>query len=178
MKSLVRRTTATAAAFGLAILVGACGSTSPNVATPTPTAVPTSAFSPRPSPADGGSGSPLHIQLANATGNDLTIDVDAPAGFLRDAASGTPGDGTSVEAYRLEVVNEDPATLRLTWSGGPCDSTNTLTVDPVLGRLVLIQPECPGDAVAFDRVLILRFADPVDAGAFTATVQDGIDTSD
>ena len=176
MKHPVTAAATVATALGLAVLFAACGSPA---ATPTPpTAAPSPTPTTIPSVADGGSGSPLHLQLANATGNDVTIDIVAPAGFVSDAASGTPGDGASVEAYKLTVVNDDPATLRLTWSGGPCDATNTLTVDPALGRLVLIQPECPGDAVAYDRVLILRFADPVDAGAFTATVQDGIDTTD
>ena len=175
MKHPVIAAATVSTALGLAVLLAACGSPA---ATPMPpTAAPSATPTTLPSAADSGGGSPIHIQLANATGNDVSIDIIAPAGLVSGATSGTPGDGASVEAYRLAVVNDDPATLRLTWSGGPCDSANTLTVDPVLGRLVLIQPECPGDAVAFDRVLILRFADPVDAGAFTATVQDGIDTA-
>ncbi len=175
MKHPVIAAATVATVLGLAVLVSACGS-SAATATP-PTAAPSPTPTTLPSAADSEGGSPIHIRLANATGNDVTIDIVAPAGLVSGATSGTPGDGASVEAYRLAVVNDDPATLRLTWSGGPCDSTNTLTVDPILGRLVLIQPECPGDAVAFDRVLILRFADPVDAGAFTATVQDGFDTA-
>jgi hypothetical protein len=76
----------------------------------------------------------------------------------------------------VEVANADPNTLELTWSGGPCDARDLLTIDVSGRQFVLVQPECRGDAVAFDRVLIVTFAGPVDASEISAILQDGLDT--
>ncbi len=92
------------------------------------------------------------------------------------AVSGTPGDGASVEAYTLAVTNVSPTTLRLTWVGGPCDGANSLSIDAARSRLVLVQPECSGDAIATDRVLDLEFAAPIKASDIEAFIQDGLDT--
>ncbi len=133
---------------------------------------------PEPSPVATGSPGLALVALANATGNDVRVEIVAPSGLVRSAESGSPGDGATVEPYRLVATNDDDTTLRLTWTGGPCDALDRLIIDPELGRLVLIQPECPGDAVAFDRVLIVHLAAPLDATTLDAVVQDGLDTSD
>ena len=136
--------------------------------TPTPTAAPTA------TPA-GPIGS-AHVVLTVATGNAVTIDVSDESKSLTKAASGTPGDGASVEAFKLVVTNRTPTSLRLTWLGGPCDATNTLAIDAARRRLLLVQKECPGDAIATDRILDLEFATPVEAADFEAFLQDGLDT--
>jgi len=42
--------------------------------------------------------------------------------------------------------------------------------------MVLIRPECPGDAVASDRILLLTFSEPMAAPDVQAVIQDGLDT--
>jgi len=64
----------------------------------------------------------------------------------------------------------------MTWTGGPCDSANKLVIDGPLRRTLLIQPECPGDAVASDRILLLTFSEPMAAPDVQAVIQDGLDT--
>lgn len=117
------------------------------------------------------------VPLSNATGNDITIEIDDESGSLVGATSGSPGGGASVEPYAVAIVNDDATTLRLTWVGGACDAHDLLAIDASARRFVLVQPECPGDAVAFDRVLVLRFAQPVEAGDIEAILQDGVDTA-
>jgi hypothetical protein len=39
--------------------------------------------------------------------------------------------------------------------------------------MVLIRPECPGDAVASDRILLLTFSEPTAAPDVQAVIQDG-----
>ena len=115
--------------------------------------------------------------LDTATAHAVTIDVTDASKSLIGAASGTPGDGASVEAYTLAVTNLTPTTLRLTWVGGPCDSANSLSIDAAHHRLLLVQPECTGDAIATDRVLDLEFAMPITASDIEPFLQDGLDTS-
>jgi hypothetical protein len=116
------------------------------------------------------------VVLATSTGKAITVDVTDGSGSLTGAASGTPGDGASVEAYKLAVTNLSPTSLRLTWLGGPCDSANTLAIDTTGKQLLLVQPECPGDAIGSDRVLDLTFSAPIKAGEIQAFLQDGLDT--
>ena len=97
-----------------------------------------------------------HVVLDIATAHAVTIDVTDASKSLIGAASGTPGDGASVAAYTLAVTNVTPTKLRLTWVGGPCDSANSLSIDAAHQRLLLVQPECSGDAIATDRVLDLE----------------------
>ena len=168
---------------GLIVLVGvlaACTATDPRLEdeaappTPVPTAAPAA-----PTPTSAATSVPsgaAHVALTVATDNAVTVDVTDASSSLIGAASGTPGDGASVEAYTLNVANTSPTTLRLTWVGGPCDSVNRLLIDADRHRLVLVQPECPGDAIATDRVLDLEFAIPIKASDLETFLQDGLDT--
>lgn len=144
-------------------------------ATPAAAATATPAGSPTPA-ASGAAIGTAHVALNVATPNAVTIDVADSSASLLGATSGTPGDGASVEAYTLAVANVSPTTLRLTWAGGPCDSNNQLLIDAARQRLVLVQPECPGDAIATDRVLDLVFATPIKASEVETFLQDGLDT--
>ena len=117
-----------------------------------------------------------HVVLTNATAKVVTIDVRDESGTLTAAASGTPGDGASVEAYKLVVKNLSPTSIRLTWLGGPCDSANSLSIDSARHQLLLVQPECTGDSIATDRVLDLSFSSAVKAADFTTSLQDGLDS--
>jgi hypothetical protein len=121
------------------------------------------------------SGSVRHLALTIASGNHVTVDITDESGLLHDASSGTPGDGASVAPYEVDVSNDDPSTLRLTWSGGPCDAAATLHIDATGRELRLVEPECPGDAVAFDRILVLHLNDALNAADVHAMLQDGLD---
>lgn len=135
---------------------------------------------PTPAPTDGGSdGMPIKVDLENATGHDVYVDIVDRSGRLEDAVSGTPGDGMSVEPYTLDVRNVDERTLRLTWVDYGFDNALALFIDEVDGglRFVLVQPEPDGpvDAMGFDRELVLTFADPISAADVEAFLQDGLD---
>lgn len=151
------------------VIVFACGGTGAS-----PVASPAPAATAAPAPA---SDNPGLVELQNATGNDVAIEIVDESGSLLAAASGTPGDGATVEPYTVAVANEDPTTIRLTWVGGPCDARDQLMIDATGRRFLVVQPECAGDAVANDRVLLLTFADAIDAADVAATLQDGLDTA-
>jgi hypothetical protein len=143
----------------------------------TPRLTPPATAAPTPTPA--GTPAPIgsaHVVLTTASGDAVTVDVTDASATLTGAISGTPGDGASVEAYKLVVTNTTPSSLRLTWLGGPCDSANSLAIDAGRTRLLLVQPECPGDAIATDRILDLTFSTPVAAADVDAFLQDGLDT--
>ena len=156
--------------------------------TPAPTTKPTQAPRspaqtpvPTPEQPDGGSDAmPIKVDLENATGADVYVDIVDNTGLLVAAVSGTPGDGTSVEGYTLAVENVDPTTIKLTWIDYPIDNALALYVDTFDGklRLVLVQPEPTGptDAMAFDRQLILTFSEPISASQVETFLQDGLDT--
>jgi hypothetical protein len=153
------------------------------VATPDPSETPVSSETPgtTPDPNDGGSDAmPIKVDLDNATGADVYVDIADTTGLLVDAASGTPGDGMSVEPYTLNVENLDAATLKLTWIDFPIDNALALYIDESEGgiRLLLVQPEPTGttDAIGFDRELILSFSGPVSADQVQGFLQEGLDT--
>jgi hypothetical protein len=137
--------------------------------TPAPTGQPTSTTS----ATSGGSGS-MHVVLAHAVGDDVTIEVADGSGTLLEATSGAPGDGASVEPGRLDIANDDPSTLRLTWTGGPCASADVLLIDPTRREFILGQRACGGDSIVNDRVLILRFSQPIDASEVHGRVEQGL----
>jgi hypothetical protein len=118
----------------------------------------------------------IHVILAVATPDKVTIDVTDLSRSLVSATSGRPGDGATVEAYKLVVTQRSPTSVRLTWLGGPCDSANSLSIDEGRKRLLLVQPECPGDAIVTDRILDLVFSSPVTPAEFEPFLQDGLDT--
>ena len=140
--------------------------TGPSITEPTP--------APKPSAAAGGA---IHVVLSNATADAVTIDVTDGSATLVGATSGTPGDGATVDAYKLSVANVSETRLRLTWVGGPCDSANTLSIDAARRQFLLVQPECSGDAIATDRILDLTFSSPIRSADVEGFLQDGLDTS-
>ena len=167
------------ACFALAIGIAACAAATRSpvpveTGVPAVTSVPTEAAVPgEPSAAPGA----FRIALANAPGNDISIVIQDASGTVTGAESGAAVDGASVEPYTVSVTNEDPTTLRLTWAGGPCDGEAALLIDASRRQLAVVEPECPGDAVAFDRVLLVHFSTPVDHASVEALLQDGTDTS-
>jgi hypothetical protein len=167
------RASLTAALIGIGIVLAACATASVPPASPSPLPPAASPTAPGPS----GSRPPLVVALDQSTDNDVTVEITDASGSLVDASSGVPGDGASVEPYTVAASNVDATTIRLVWTDGPCDSLSTLTIDASATRLLLVQPECPGDAVGFDRVLDLWFSRAVDASSLEISLQDGIDTA-
>lgn len=159
------------ACFTLVIGIAACAAATPSPVPATSTIVAGQTATPS-SPVGA-----LRVSLANASGNDVSIEIHDASGTVVAAESGTPGDGASVAPYTVAVSNDDPSTLRLMWVGGPCDAEAALLIDASRRQIAVIEPECPGDAVAFDRVLLVRFAEPIDHGAVEALLQDGLDTA-
>lgn len=143
----------------------------PATATPTPAA--TLAASAPPS-----AGGPLSVVLATATGHRVTIDILDESGHVVAARSGQPGDGASVPFGTVVAENVDARTVRLTWSDTPGDAKLGLYVDEAVDVVLVIRPERPaGDAIAFDRVLVVEFDRPVDAASLRLGTQEGLDTA-
>jgi hypothetical protein len=151
----------------------------------TPTPVPsTPAPTPAASggPADGGQDAiPIALDLDTFDGHAVSLDIVDRTGSVTSATSGRPGDGASVDAYAVDVVNVDDRTIRLTWIDYPIDNRLTLFVDEADGhlQLLLVQPEPTGgtDAIGFDRQVVLAFDHDVDASTVRAILQDGLDTA-
>ncbi len=140
---------------------------------PAPSTAPPATAEASPGPSVGAT---FHVDLATATGRPVSIDVNDESGRLTGAASGTPGDGVSVPMGSVEIVNEGPSALRLTWAGPPCATELLLVVDAAASLLTVVQPECTGDSIAFDRVLVLEFDGAVSADEVDGIIQTGIDT--
>jgi hypothetical protein len=145
---------------------------------PTPVPAPDETPAPTPDPDDGSDAMPIKVDLQNATGADVYVDIVDSTGLLVAARSGTPGDGMSVEG--LVAENIDATTLKLTWTDFPIDNALALYVDEHEGgvRLLLVQPEPTGttDAMGFDRELILSFSQPIPADQVETIIVEGLDT--
>ena len=149
-----------------ALVVGSRPSPSPVVvpspsSSPPPTALPSAALTPSLL-------APIHVELDVAAGEPASVDIVYDGEVA--PRSGRPGDGVSVSENEILVANEGPQTLRLTWSGMPCETRYRLDVSPDRRNYVLERPTCSGDAIAFDRVLILSFDGPVPATQVSAKV--------
>jgi hypothetical protein len=119
------------------------------------------------------SGAPaLHLALDTQDASKVRVAVIDQTGHLTGITSGTPGDGASVPVDAPTVADADAASLVVTWAAPPCDSQPTVVLSDT--RLLIVQPPCPDptDAVAFDRVLILRFSDTIQAASLEVVLQD------
>jgi hypothetical protein len=123
---------------------------------------------------------PIRVDLQNATGARVHVDIVDRPRVVVAAESGRPGDGASVPTDTLVVRNVGARTLRLTWVDFPIDNALALYIDRTATgyRFVLIQPEPSGDtdAMAFDRELVLTFSDAISAKDVEPFLQGGFDT--
>jgi hypothetical protein len=154
------------------------------VATTTPSVTPTPVVSPTPipvpseAPSERPSAEAITVNLENATGHDVSIEILDDGHHVVDARSGRPGDGASVEFGTVVARNLDARTVQFTWSDTPGDAELGLYVSESVNVVLVIRPERDGgDAIAFDRVLIVEFDAPVDAAALHLGVQEGLDTA-
>jgi ABC-type glycerol-3-phosphate transport system substrate-binding protein len=167
----------------VAVALAACSGAAAGGPGPTPVAAPTVAPSAavEPSatiePADGGGDAmPISVDLQNATGDDVHVDIVDRGGHIVRATSGTPGDGATVAPYTIEVTQVDDRTVALTWSDIPGDNALALHVDETGTGLILVQPEHDGDSMGLDRILVLEFDAPVSASDLQVSIQQGVDT--
>ena len=167
-------------------VVGARAGAQPSpvpVVAPAPTAVPVvpappslPAGAPQPTPAsdptvpvtpavDGVDGAiiPLDVFL----GHDVRLAVSDPEGLVTQVATGQAADGMSVGWWQASVRNLGPQTIEVVWEGLPQDEILTLVVrsdgDKVRLRFGQAAPPAYSDAMGADRVVVLTFAEPVDA---------------
>ena len=178
----------TGLALASLLLVAACSGTSggssgqppaPSAPVATPVATPTASpvMYPTPVPSRAPSG-PISVALENATDHDVSIEMIDDGHHVVAARSGHPADGASVPFGTLVAKNLDAKTVELTWSDTPGDAELGLYVSENAKVVLVIRPERPaGDAVAFDRVLVVEFDAPVDAKALLLGVQEGLDTA-
>lgn len=146
-------------------------SPAPSVDAPEPTAVPTPVVTPKPTVPvvtpgpDGADGAHFPLDVPNG---DVTLDIADPDGYLVDAGSGTAKDGMSVRWGTAQVRNLDERTIEVTWVGLPGDEAVTLVVRPAAGDGLILRfgqdaPPADSDAMGADRVVVLTFANPIDA---------------
>jgi hypothetical protein len=150
-------------------LVAACGAATG----PSPSPAGTPASTPTPTTTSSGTPAPTEavdptVVLDVANGWDLVATLTDDTGRLVSAASGH-GDATmTVRWFDAQVVNVDPSTIELTWVGLPQDEEITITLSEVGGKVVIdvnqAAPPLYSDAEGLDRVLVLTFSSPVDAG--------------
>ena len=107
------------------------------------------------------------VDLDVPVGEPQTVEVIDESGLLREASSGSPTgeSGTTFPFDEVEVTNLDASTLQLGWSGFPCATDHTLVIGANGLTMTLTRPACTGDTdpLAVDRILVLRFATPIDA---------------
>lgn len=130
-----------------------------------PTAEPSVAPSVAPSaPVDR----PVTVDLDIATDHDVTVTVTDETGDVSGVGSGRAGDGMSVRWFDVTVENVDADSVKVTWVGLPIDESVDLTITATDGGYVFDffqdAPPANSDAIGFDRVLVIDFASPVDAG--------------
>lgn len=140
-----------------------------------PSAGPTAAPSEEPSAAPS-EATRFDVPLTIATAHTVTATVIDWTGLVAAATSGTPGDGASVPVDAVQVANDGPTTLVVTWAGGPCDQEVTVVFDASQTLVTVIQEPCEGDAIAFDRIVRLELTEPIDASTVAGVLQPGGDT--
>ena len=172
------------------VALAACGSAGagtggpsapPAPSAPVATPVPTSRPSPEPSGtpiASPDPARPLVVELETATGHAVSIEILDDGHHVVTARSGHPGDGASVPFGTVEARNLDPRTVQFTWSDTPGDAELGLYVSEGADVVLVIRPErAGGDAIAFDRSLVVEFDRPVDAAGLQLGIQEGLDTA-
>jgi hypothetical protein len=177
-----------AASLVAAVTVAACSSPSaalpsaqPSVPVSNPVATPVATLAPTPVatplPSHAPAEPPTSVDLQTATGHHVSIELLDESRRIVAARSGRPGDGASVAFGTVVARNLDARTIELTWADTPGDAQLGLYVDRAASLILVIRPDRgAGDAIAFDRVLVVEFDRPIDASALTLGVQEGLDT--
>jgi hypothetical protein len=168
---------ATVALLLAAVVAIGVGGPKPSVVLPnaSPSASPSLSPSSSPNPSPTGPASAgILVDLTVAAGEPQTVDVIDESGRLLDASSGSPtGDGQSFPSDSVEVTNIDAMTLQLGWAGFPCRTDHELRIGSDPRVMTLVRPPCEGvtDSIGVDRILILRFSEPIVAAELDITLQ-------
>jgi hypothetical protein len=169
---------ATLALLLAAVVAIGVGGPRPSVVTPnsspsaSPSLGPNPSSSPNASPSASASAGIL-VDLTVAAGEPQTVDVMDESGTLLEASSGSPADGQGFPSDSVEVTNVDATTLQLGWAGFPCRTDHELRIGSDPRVMTLVRPPCEGvtDAIGVDRILILRFSEPIVAADVAITIQ-------
>ena len=169
---------ATLALLLAAVVAIGVGGPKPSVVLPNPSPPaspglsPNPSSSPTPSPTATASAG-IRVDLIVAAGQPQTVDVIDESGTLLEASSGSPTDGQGFSSDGVEVTNIDANTLQLGWSGFPCRTDHELRIGSDPRVMTLVRPPCEGvtDSIGVDRILILRFSEPIVAAEVAITIQ-------
>jgi hypothetical protein len=156
-----------------AVAIGVGGSRQPALVVPeaSPSASPIGSPSPLASPT-GPASAGILVDLVVAAGEPQTIDVIDESGKLLEATSGSPRDGQGFPSDAVEVTNIDATTVQLGWAGFPCRTDHDLIIGTDALVMTLVRPPCEGvtDSIGVDRILILRFSEPIAAADVNITL--------
>ena len=132
----------------------------PQPSTPPSPLVPST---PQPDGVDG-----IVIPLDVFLPDDVRLAISDAEGLIDQASSGQAADGMSVAWDEAIVRSAGPRTIEVVWTGIPRDELVTLVArsdgDRVLLRFGQEAPPANSDAMGADRIVVLTFAEPIDAG--------------
>lgn len=139
-------------------------------ASPAPTVGPTAPVDHPPIDGD------ITVELENQTGHFITATVRDETDTLVDVATGRPGSGMSVFWHDIAVRNLDARTISVTWVGLALDDKVHVAIAFERGKYLIDIVQTGAlpntDASGYDRVLILRFTQPVVADEVIGGVAD------
>jgi len=151
-----------------AVLVGSLRDDQ-SVVPPGPTPSPT-APSPTPLPSPSGPAT-LAVTIRDDVGNETFVSVVDASGLLAGAEAAEPSEAFEGDEG-LELVNETPATLVVSWVNCPTDTGNRLLIGVAAKSMTLERGACAGDAMAVVKAIRLTFSQPVAAGSVETAVVD------
>ncbi len=151
-----------AAPLPTAVPNGPTGVPPTGVPQPTPAATPLVPSTPQPDGVDG-----LVLPLDVFLPHDVQLAISDPEALIEQASSGQAADGMSVGWAEAIVRNVGPNDLEVVWTGIPRDELVTLVArsdgDRVLLRFGQEAPPANSDLMGADRIVVLTFAEPIDA---------------
>jgi hypothetical protein len=157
---------AVVALVAAAVAIGVVGSRpgiTPPLTSPSPTppvASPAPTLAPAPTP--------ITVAIIDAYGKDVSATIVDASGLLGGASSDQPSEGGVAEG--LAVTNDGPNRLRLEWTDLTCGRDYRVTIDASATAIAVSREACGGDLLPMDRILVLEFSGPIDAGDVTGTV--------
>ena len=129
---------------------------------PTPAATPPAPSTPLPGGVDG-----IVIPLDVFQPHDVQLAISDREGLIEQVSSGQAADGMSTGWAQAIVRNAGPRTIEVVWTGIPRDELVTLVArtdgDRVLLRFGQEAPPENSDLMGADRIVVLTFAEPIDA---------------
>jgi hypothetical protein len=148
-----------------AVAFGIGGSRQPSIVVPQPSPTASPSGSPPVASPTAPASAGILVDLVVPAGQPQTVNVVDESGKLLEAISGSPTgeSGQSFPFDAAEITNIDATTLQLGWAGYPCRTDHDLRIGPDPLVMTLHRPPCEGDTdtIGVDRILILRFSEPI-----------------